>query len=127
MNRQAFTLIETVLAVAILATVLVSVIGLLPQALDSSRQANQRTAVSFILQDVQTRLTARQTMSAMRYDMRGSPCREHDPETAYHVTISPIITLPLPGETTGSIPTATLRVQATHGSWAESFTLSLAP
>ncbi len=55
-RRSAFTLTEIVLALAIIATVMVAVIGILPVGMDSSRQAASQTAVALILEDLHNRL-----------------------------------------------------------------------
>jgi uncharacterized protein (TIGR02598 family) len=60
MNRHArpsaFTLTEIVLALAIIATVFVAVLGLLPAGLDASRQAANSTVVSTVLENLHQRL-----------------------------------------------------------------------
>jgi uncharacterized protein (TIGR02598 family) len=52
----AFTLVEIILALAVIATALVAVIGVLPVGMDSSRQAVSQTAVALILEDLHNRL-----------------------------------------------------------------------
>jgi uncharacterized protein (TIGR02598 family) len=53
---SAFTLIEIALALAIIATALVALLGLLPAGLDASRQAVNSTVVAAVLENVHIRL-----------------------------------------------------------------------
>ena len=55
-NRAGFTLTEIVLALAIIATAFIAVLGLIPAGLNQSRQAADSTVVAAILEDVNNRL-----------------------------------------------------------------------
>jgi uncharacterized protein (TIGR02598 family) len=55
-NRAGFTLTEIVLALAIIATAFIAVLGLLPAGLNQSRQAADSTVVAAILEDLSNRL-----------------------------------------------------------------------
>ncbi len=55
-HRAGFTLTEIVLALAVIATAFIAVLGLLPTGLDASRQAADSTIVATILEDVHNRL-----------------------------------------------------------------------
>ena len=55
-RRAGFTLTEIVLALGIIATVFVAVLGLLPAGLDASKQAASSTIVASILETVHQRL-----------------------------------------------------------------------
>ena len=55
-NRAGFSLTEIVLALAIIATAFIAVLGLLPAGLNQSRQAADSTIVAAILEDVNNRL-----------------------------------------------------------------------
>jgi uncharacterized protein (TIGR02598 family) len=48
-RRAAFTLVEIVLAIAVIATALVSLLALLPAGMNASRQAADSTIVAVIL------------------------------------------------------------------------------
>ena len=54
--KAGFTLTEIVLALAIIATAMLAVIGLLPLGMDASRQAANHTIVATILEDLHNRL-----------------------------------------------------------------------
>ena len=54
--RAGFTLVEIVLALAVIATAFVAVLGLLPAGLEASRQATDSTVVGTILADLDQRL-----------------------------------------------------------------------
>ena len=58
-HRAGFTLTEIVLALAVIATAFIAVIGLLPSGLDASRQAADSTVVATILEDIHNRLQGR--------------------------------------------------------------------
>jgi uncharacterized protein (TIGR02598 family) len=55
-HRAGFTLTEIVLALAIVATAFIAVLGLLPAGLNQSRQAADSTVVAAIFEDLQNRL-----------------------------------------------------------------------
>lgn len=56
MKRAGFTLTEIILAIAIIATAMVAVLGLLPAGLNASRDAADSTVVASILEDLNDRL-----------------------------------------------------------------------
>jgi uncharacterized protein (TIGR02598 family) len=58
-HASAFTLTEIVIALAVIATAFVGILGLLPAGLDASRQAVNSTVVGVILEDVHNRLQNR--------------------------------------------------------------------
>jgi uncharacterized protein (TIGR02598 family) len=53
---SGFTLVEIVLALAIIATAFIAILGLLPAGLDASRQATDATIVATILDDLHSRV-----------------------------------------------------------------------
>lgn len=55
-KTAAFTLVEIVLTLAIIATAFVAVLGLLPAGLEASRQAANATIVASILEDLHHRV-----------------------------------------------------------------------
>ena len=55
-HRAGFTLTEIVLALAIIATAFIAILGLLPAGLSQSKQAADSTVVAAILDDVNSRL-----------------------------------------------------------------------
>jgi len=55
-RRAGFTLIEIILSLAIIATVFVAMIGLLPAGLTASRDAVNATLTGTVIEDVQNRL-----------------------------------------------------------------------
>lgn len=55
-SRAGFTLTEIVICVAIISTVLVSVVGILPVGMDVSRRAINHTVVATVLEDLYNRL-----------------------------------------------------------------------
>jgi uncharacterized protein (TIGR02598 family) len=55
-RSAAFTLVEIILVVAVMATALVAIIGVLPVGMDAARQAGSQTVVALIYEDVHNRL-----------------------------------------------------------------------
>ena len=76
-QTAAFTLTEIVLALAIIATAFVAILGLLPAGLDASRQAANATIVATILDDLHHRVqhqplqVGEVALSPAFYDDRG--------------------------------------------------------
>jgi uncharacterized protein (TIGR02598 family) len=56
MKRAGFTLTEIVLAIAIIATAMIAVLGLIPAGLNASRDATDSTVVATVLADLNNRL-----------------------------------------------------------------------
>mgnify|MGYP000503374235 FL=1 len=52
LNEGAFSLVEVVLSVGIAAIALVSLLGMLPYAMESSRDGADQTAIGTVLEDV---------------------------------------------------------------------------
>ena len=55
-SRHGFSLIEIVITIGILATVLISLVGILPVGIQSAEDAANKTVLSVILEDVHNRL-----------------------------------------------------------------------
>ena len=51
-SRHGFSLIEIVITIGILATVLISLVGILPVGIQSAEDAANKTVLSVILEDV---------------------------------------------------------------------------
>jgi uncharacterized protein (TIGR02598 family) len=78
-KRAAFTLIEIVLSLAIVATIVVGIIGVLPAGLSASREAVNHTVVAMILEELHNRLQNEELKSkAEPYDVSFSPARFDD-------------------------------------------------
>ncbi|MDF2375945.1 MAG: hypothetical protein P1U81_06865 [Verrucomicrobiales bacterium] len=56
LNEGAFSLVEVVLSVGIAAIALVSLLGMLPYAMESSRDGADQTAIGTVLEDVHDRI-----------------------------------------------------------------------
>lgn len=56
MKRAGFTLTEIVLAIAIIATAMVAILGLLPAGSNAARDAADSTVVASVLEDINNRL-----------------------------------------------------------------------
>lgn len=56
MKQSGFTLIEIVLAIAIIASAMIAILGLIPAGLNASRDAADSTVVAAVLEDLSNRL-----------------------------------------------------------------------
>jgi uncharacterized protein (TIGR02598 family) len=76
-RSAAFTLVEIILVVAVMATALVAIIGLLPVGMDAARQAANQTVIALIYEDVHNRLQSQPlvpgtaSFSPVYFDDRG--------------------------------------------------------
>lgn len=76
-HRAGFTLTEIVLALAIIASAFIAVLGLLPAGLNQSRLASDSTVIATVLEDVHNRLqgqalqTGKPTFSPAFFDDHG--------------------------------------------------------
>tara|TARA_R110000850_G_scaffold60079_10_gene138186 strand:- start:1030 stop:1569 length:540 start_codon:yes stop_codon:yes gene_type:complete len=76
-NRGGFSLIEVSIAMAIAAIALLSIIGILPHAMDMSRDSADQTAIGAILEDAHDRLEGQRLIkgvplvSPLFYDQQG--------------------------------------------------------
>jgi len=102
----AFTLVEIVLVLAVIATALIAIIGVLPVGLDAGRQAANQTVVALIFEDVHHRLqsqpltTGTASFSPLYFDDRG------------------VLIQPATSSTGGvSYPNALYRADVTIGAW----------
>jgi uncharacterized protein (TIGR02598 family) len=102
----AFTLVEIVLVLAVIATALIAIIGVLPVGLDAARQAANQTVIALIFEDVHNRLQSQPltagtaSFSPLYFDDRG------------------VLIQPATGSTGSlSYPNALYRADVTIGSW----------
>lgn len=86
MKRAGFTLTEIVLAIAIIATAMVAILGLLPAGVNASRDAADSTIITSVLEDLNNRLKGQPlrvgpaSFSPVYFDVSGRVIQE-DPET----------------------------------------------
>ncbi len=55
-RRAAFSLVEIVITLGIIATVVVALLGVLPAGMESAREASSRTVLAAVLEDIHNRL-----------------------------------------------------------------------
>jgi uncharacterized protein (TIGR02598 family) len=72
-DRAGFTLVEVVLALAIVATAFIAVLGLLPAGLNQSRQAADSTVVAAIFEDLHSRLQGQDISGTTSFAASFSP------------------------------------------------------
>lgn len=122
-----FSLIETVLALGILATALMAVIGLLPHALDTSRIADRRAAESLIIANVRAQCTSTLPEGELRFDPSGSPLPDDAHDFAFTAVITADTSLAMPGETIGSVRTARVELRDRSRTWTRTQAFTLPP
>jgi uncharacterized protein (TIGR02598 family) len=64
-RSAAFTLVEIVLVLAVIATALIALIGVLPVGMNASRQAADQTVVALIYEDVHNRLQSEKLVAGV--------------------------------------------------------------
>ena len=126
-HPQGFSLIETVLALGIIATLLMAALSLLPAALDTTRSAEQRNAEAMILANVRARCASALPTDELYFTRSGSALSSKTENTATIVTVRQGDSLALPGDTERSVRIALVNMRASNGSWQRIQTLSLAP
>ena len=78
-EQSAFSLVEVTLALAIAAVALVSILAMVPQAMEASRTSADRTAIGVVLEDVQEQIRGIPLKpgipdkSPLFYDVQGRP------------------------------------------------------
>lgn len=78
-QQSAFSLVEVTLALAIAAVAMVTILAMVPQAMESSRSSADRTAVGAVLEDVQEQIRGLvleigiPDESPLFYDVQGRP------------------------------------------------------
>ena len=78
-DQSAFSLVEITLALAIAAVSLVTILAMVPQAMEASRSSADRTAIGAVLEDVQEEIRGlpleegAPTTSPLYYDVQGRP------------------------------------------------------
>ncbi|HET6409009.1 MAG TPA: prepilin-type N-terminal cleavage/methylation domain-containing protein [Chthoniobacteraceae bacterium] len=93
MKRSGFSLTEIVFAIAIIATAMIAVLGLLPVGLNASREAADSTVVATVLEDLSNRIKGQPlrrgpvTFSPAFYDAAGHFIQtdQEDPATFRNV------------------------------------------
>ncbi len=93
-GQSAFSLVEITLALAIAAVALVSVLAMVPQAMEASRTSADRTAIGVVLEDVQEQIRGLPLKpgipdkSPLFYDVQGRPVVV-DPDKSSSGALSP--------------------------------------
>ena len=113
---DAFTLIESVLALGIVATVLLAVIGLLPAGLEATRSAAQRSAEARIIEQVRVHSMDALPASELFFDATGNPLPGLNSEAAFTARVDAGESIALPGETTISLRSVRIRISDRRGS-----------
>lgn len=127
MRRTGFSLIETVLALGILATVLMAVIGLLPHALDASHTADRRAAEALIFANVRARCTSKLPEGELRFDASGSPLPSDARDFAFTAMVTSSPSVSLPGDTSSRVRTARIELHDRSRAWSRTQPLTLPP
>jgi uncharacterized protein (TIGR02598 family) len=99
-RRAAFTLIESLLAISIAATVLLTLLALLPAGLDASREAVRCTAQARILARLRQQCVSAAPTGDFYFDALGRPLTSRTADAAFAVRVAPAAAGALPGDAT---------------------------
>ena len=99
-RRNAFTLVESLLAISIAATVLLTLLALLPAGLDASRAAARCTAEARILARLRQQCAAAALTGDFYFDALGRPLTSRTADAAIAVRVAPATVVALPGDAT---------------------------
>ena len=99
-RRNAFTLVESLLAISIAATVLLTLLALLPAGLDASRAAARCTAEACILARLRQQCAAAALTGDFYFDALGRPLTSRTADAAIAVRVAPATVVALPGDAT---------------------------
>jgi uncharacterized protein (TIGR02598 family) len=99
-RRNAFTLVESLLAISIASTVLLTLLALLPAGLDASREAARCTAEARILDRLRQQCAAAALAGDFYFDALGRPLSSRSADAALAVRVAPAVAVALPGDGT---------------------------
>jgi uncharacterized protein (TIGR02598 family) len=102
-RNHGFTLVETMLAVAISAVLLLTLVALLPMGLDSAREGRRQSVVTGILDHLRHQNLPQSTSGEFRFDSDGLPRPQHDPRITFTARVNPVDPVPLPGNAGASL------------------------
>ena len=102
-RRKAFSLIESLLAISIVATVLLTLLALLPAGLDASRDAARCTAEARILARLRQQCVASALTGDFYFDALGRPLSSGTADAALAVRVAPAAAVALPGDATATL------------------------
>ena len=97
-RRHAFTLIESLLAISIAATVLLTLLALLPAGLDATREAAHRSAETRIFSHLRQRCAVAAISGDFYFDALGRPLPGLTADAAFAVRVAPAAAVALPGD-----------------------------
>lgn len=126
-NPAAFSLLETVLALAIVSTVLVAAMALIPLGLQAAHDAERRTAEWRILQNVRDLCDTSVPGGIIPFSRNGSPLPGRSADTGYTATIQPGAGISLPGNPDRLLRCVTVEIRDSSPSWRFARTLVLRP
>ena len=102
-HRPAFTLIESLLAISIAATVLLTLLALLPAGLDATREAAQRSATSRICARLRQQAAVSTLSGDFYFDALGRPLTSRTDEAVFAARVLPAATVPMPGDSSTTL------------------------
>ena len=97
-RRSAFSLVESLLAISIAATALLTLLALLPAGLDASREAARCSAEARILACLRQQCAAAALTGDFYFDSLGRPLSSRTADAAFAVRVAPAVAVPLPGD-----------------------------
>ena len=110
---HAFTLMECVLALGVIATVLVVLMGLLPAGLDATRAAAKKDVEALILERLRQEATTAPVSGLKKFDAYGSPVSGNTSGSAYTADVELLPDTALPGDDSPSLRTVRITLKDT--------------
>ena len=102
-RRNAFTLIESLLAVSMAATALLTLLALLPAGLDASREAARCTVEARILARLRQQSAEAAVSGEFYFDALGRQLPSRTADAAFAVRVASAAGVVLPGDTTATL------------------------
>lgn len=128
MNRRAaFSLVETVLALGLSASVLTAAMALLPLGLQTTSRAERRHAEEHIFRYVSDRCATASSSSKFWFSSNGSPLPAENPDAAFSATILSGPRIAVPGNPEPTMRPVTITLRDRSPGWQLTRTLLLPP
>lgn len=124
MDRSAgFTLVETVVALGLVAALMLTILGLLPGGLEAIRHASRPVTIAVVLDGLRARCLAGAPEGDYWCDRQGRIQAAPDGDTCFIIHVRPGNALAVPGDVDGTILSWTVEFRSVYGGWNAACTL----
>lgn len=127
MRRQGFSLIETLVAVAIAAVSLTVLMTLLATGMGPTIDPNGNVAVARIVAEISHRGAVEVETNQWWYDNAGHPVTAKSRNVAYVATVSGGALVSLPGDAMVTIPALSVNIRSLRDAWEHHTNITLPP